>query len=173
MNNASEIFSVNAMNWKALVCLLVIAVLIPLLVIFFTMRVVRGQPSAATWFAVGVILLVGFGIFAQLSVARLQISGSKLLVGGGLYSISVDRAEILKDEVRLISGTDVAYRLSNRTNGVGLPGFALGWFQLSNGKKVFALTTEQPSVLIPTKLGYDIITSPADRDRFISSIRTM
>ena len=71
--------------------------------------------------------------------------------------------------VNLTESTDL--RLRTRTNGIGLPGYAVGWFRLGNGEKALAAVTTRHQVLyIRTTLGYSLLLSLADPDRFLEQI---
>ncbi|WP_417763517.1 PH domain-containing protein [Shewanella sp.] len=55
---------------------------------------------------------------------------------------------------------DDASALSWRTNGIGLPGYHLGWFQLKqDGKALVAVSNTQQLLYIPTTLGFSLLLS--------------
>jgi hypothetical protein len=59
---------------------------------------------------------------------------------------------------------DKDYRVTLRTNGIGLPGYLAGWMKLHNGHKALVYITDRTKVaLIPTK-GFDVMISTDDID---------
>jgi hypothetical protein len=162
-------FTVDAVGFKTVAFALGL-ILVPLAITLVALRLTQGRSLLAAAFAVAVCLLAGGAILAQLFLVKARIDGSKLTVGGGLYSVTIDSSAIRKDEVRPVAG---AYSLGHRSNGIGMPGLALGWFQPGNGKPVFALLTDRAPILVPTTLDYDVVVSPADSERFLSAIKGM
>ena len=167
-----QVFSVDAVGYKSIAFVLAVAVF-PAFIVFIASWATQGRGNFFAWFALGVVTLAALGLLAQLFAARATIDGSRITVGGGLYSVSVHRDVIQKDEVRVLSPTQGSYGLGYRTNGVGMPGLSLGWFQPIKGKKVFALVTQGTPILVPTTLDYDLVISPVDSEQFLSAIRGM
>ena len=65
---------------------------------------------------------------------------------GDVYKRQVD----LQQEVGLTP--------SFKANGIGMPGFQLGWFNLQGkGRSFLAITDKSQLVLIPTTKGYDLL----------------
>ncbi len=63
-------------------------------------------------------------------------------------------------------------RLSRRTNGFGLPGCNIGWFNLKNGEKALAAVTDPSRVaFIPTREGYSVIVSVAEPGLLLEALR--
>jgi len=59
-----------------------------------------------------------------------------------------------------------------RTNGVGLPGYRAGWFQLQDGENALVSVTSQWNVLyLPTSDGYVLLLSAADPGGLLAAIR--
>jgi hypothetical protein len=53
-----------------------------------------------------------------------------------------------------------------RTNGIGLPGYAVGWFKLRNGEKALAALTSRDNVLyIQTTEGYSLLLSVSEPEK--------
>jgi hypothetical protein len=166
-----QVFSVDAVDFKSVAFLLGI-VLVPAAITFAAVRAAHGRSYLAAWFVVAVGLTATTAILAQLFFLRASVDGSKLTVGGGLYSVTLDRAVIRKEEIRPFATAD-GYDLGYRTNGIGMPGVAVGWFQPANGKRLFALMTNQTPILIPTTLEYDVVVSPTETERFLSVLKGM
>jgi len=74
--------------------------------------------------------------------------------------------------VRRWSAEDVGWKPKWRTNGIALPGLALGWFTSKQSTIFAAITDWQRVVLIPTTDGYTILASPDDPDGLVAALRT-
>ena len=60
-----------------------------------------------------------------------------------------------------------------RTNGVGLPGYSIGWFRLRNREKALVfLTDRKHAIYIPTTEGYVVLISPQNPDAFVKALRS-
>lgn len=166
-----HLFAVDAMNWKAVTFLLGFVVVLPVLITYMALASVHAKHAVAAWFALGVVGLLAIALFAQLWAVRVVIDGRKLIVGGGLYRQTIDRDAIRMDAVEPLASATLQFGI--RTNGVGMPGLALGWFQPPHGKKLFVLTTGHTPVLVPTTEEFDVVVSPVDTDGFIAAIKAM
>jgi hypothetical protein len=50
-----------------------------------------------------------------------------------------------------------------RTNGIGLPGYRVGWFGLANGKRALLFVTDSKVVVrVPTRDGFDLLIGAAN-----------
>ena len=59
-----------------------------------------------------------------------------------------------------------------RTNGIGLPGFGVGWFKLANGdKSLAALTSRQRVLYVPTTEGYSLLLSVTAPEQLLAQLR--
>ena len=109
-------------------------------------------------------LLVLFGYLAHsASHVTFEVSPEGLRIRGDLYGRLVPAASLVPAEAKQINlQSDSAHRLGMRTNGVGLPGYASGWFRLGNQEKALVFVTDTSRVVyIPTLEGYSILLSPA------------
>ena len=94
-------------------------------------------------------------------VLRVPFYGRKIaidrLVDGESESISTARTE--------------AVRLKWRTNGLGVPGYSLGWFRTQGGVKALAAISSEEVTVVRTKDDYLMILSVNDRDGFLAALR--
>ena len=122
--------------------------------------IARGS-SSTFWFTAAV---VGFTLF-EVTRAGLRIRGP--------YGRLITRDAMDLEEARVVDlKTDPSYRLGIRTGGIGMPGYASGWFRLKGCASALLFVTERTrSVAIPTSLGYTLLLSPADPDAFIKSLK--
>jgi hypothetical protein len=161
----SAIYPIDAVNWRSLAFLsAVVAVLAYFLRGAFA---TRSTAIAASIAAIAMGLL-----FVQLFVVRIRITGPDLVVGGGLYTLKVPLRDVYPERA-IVAGQGHVPSLVFRTNGVGMPGLALGWFRTRERSKVFgAVADAEKAVLLPTAYDYDIVVSPRDPDKFLRDLRT-
>ena len=60
-----------------------------------------------------------------------------------------------------------------RTNGIGLPGYAAGWFKLASGRKALLGVTSGPVLYIPTSEGYSVLLSVKHPDVALQKLRSV
>jgi len=172
-------FAINAFNWKAIV-FFVLVVVLPLFVtgiIVCFMLYKAQQIMLAKVIFCAIIILVGALCsvgFWQLSSVKIRLDAQTLVVGGGLYQVSLPMEQIDRSAVRQwTTEEDDGYAPGLRTNGIGMPGVALGWF-ISKRSKIFAAITQQDNVvIIPTTAGYTILASPDHPHEFVKKIHAL
>ena len=131
--------------------------------------------TGATLFLVALTLLmavlaVGFGWMAT-SATRpsVVLSDTDLRLKAPFYGRSIELSAIRFQEARVVNldaGSDL--RPTVRTNGIGLPGFGVGWFKLANGDKALAAISSRDRVLyIPTDEGYALLLSLERPEAFL------
>jgi len=168
-----QIFSVDALAWRTIAFLLVFAVALPAAITFTALWLAHGLQSVIGWSVAALFCLIAAGVLAQLWAVRVTIEGNQLGVGGGLYRQTISSAAIRKDDIKPISLLDDSFDMGYRSNGIGMPGFLLGWFRPAKGKRLFVLATKPTAILIPTTGDFDIVVSPVDQDRFITALQAM
>lgn len=167
-------FTISALNFKTILTVLLLGSA-PLLLIagllFAFSHQGKGSVTPAMG-AVGIAVLLAILALWQLSVVRIEVNADSLRVGGGLYHISVPLTEVRRDAVTLHGPEHTSKILGLRTNGIGMPGMALGWFRAkSGGDKIFAAVTDGGRVLvIPTTAGYSILVSPDEPDALLETL---
>ena len=63
------------------------------------------------------------------------------------------------------------FNLSIRTNGLGVPGYQLGWFERASGGQIYAVLTDRSSVVyLPTTEGYALLLSIEEPDAFLKEL---
>lgn len=115
-------------------------------------------------------LPVTAAILYQIHVVSISLGSGQLTLGGGAYKapISVNTIDMHSITQTLPPGT-----LRLRTNGIGLPGFKLGWFRLAHGRKVFALASGSDLLYLPTSGAYDVVLSTPQRAELVAELREM
>ena len=128
-------------------------------------------------FAVMAVFLLGmlalFGWLATSSRrATVEASDQGLAVRGVMYGRSIPLSDLQLADADPVDASTGPHRLTVRTNGAGLPGFAAGWFRTAGGEKVLAFVTDKRRVAhIPTRNGYAVMVSVADPAALIASLR--
>ncbi|MGH9535718.1 MAG: PH domain-containing protein [Terriglobales bacterium] len=104
---------------------------------------------------------------------RFEVDGGGLTIKGDLYGRTVPWNELELSQARALNlKQQTQFRLTWRTNGLGLPGYSSGWFKLADGEKALAFITDPTRVAyIPTSRGYAVMLSVADPRMFLESLR--
>ncbi|MGE0460389.1 MAG: PH domain-containing protein [Vicinamibacterales bacterium] len=125
---------------------------------------------------VALLLAVVFGvilasIFGARS-ARFEVSPAGLRLSGDFYGRFIPVESLRAADARRVDlGREPGLRPRWRTMGTGLPGYQAGWFRLANGEKALLyLTDRSKAVHIPTTLGYSLLVSPDNPERFLSAL---
>lgn len=163
-----EVLSAPLAN-KAALTVLVLASLLPFGITFGATFLVNGHVAwKVPLIILGLTLPVTVLLLGQLYFARLDVSDVTLSIGGGLYKEKVLLTEIRKSDIAKIDLTRYPALPGVRVNGIGLPGFCLGWYQPYKSRKLFVFLTSNDAVLIPTAGSFDVLVSPRDADNLIS-----
>lgn len=136
-------------------------------------------PARALWFlaAIGALLLallLLFAFFAYSSRAtRFEISPEGLAIRGTLYGRAVPWSALEVDQASVVDlRTDADFRPRLRTNGLGLPGYRVGWFRMRRpGKGLLFVTDPTRVVALPTRDGYTLLLSAREPAEFIAALQ--
>lgn len=101
-----------------------------------------------------------------------EVHPDKLTIRGSPYGRSIPRDELVTDRMRITDlDSDPSLSFSYRTNGVRLPGYAVGWFKLKNGDKALSFVTERRGVVyLPTRKGVVLLVSLKDPAAFVKAL---
>jgi hypothetical protein len=128
----------------------------------------------------GGMLVLWVGLFFFLNhmirgaaAAEIALRGGNLVVRGAFYGRDIPLAAV---DAAGATATDLGQKgpksLKWRTNGIGMPGLAAGWYRLGDGEKALVFVTDKSrAVYVPTRLGYAVIVSPGDPQRFLAALR--
>lgn len=124
------------------------------------------------------LLLVGVMVMLILSMrggraSRFEVSDTGIRLRGDLWGRQVPASAIRGEGVRLVD-MSAAPELAPkwRTMGAAVPGYSSGWFKLKNGEKALLyLTTRKQVAYVPTTLGYSLLLSPQDPERFVARVK--
>jgi hypothetical protein len=119
-----------------------------------------------------VLVILLYLLFAPRFV-KFEVSPEGLRIRGEIYGRRIPARDLILEEARPIDLTaDPDRRLGGRTNGIGMPGYASGWFRLSNGEKSLVFVTDKTRVAyIPTRRGYSVLVSVERPQEFLSVLR--
>ena len=125
---------------------------------------------------IGIILIASLVlvILTATSINRgsVEVSADGIQINAPFYGRSIPLTSVITDQARVIDATtDADLRPKWRTNGIGLPGYAAGWFKLQNGEKALVLMTDRRKVLyFQTRDGYSVLISAVDPEKILSAI---
>ncbi len=132
----------------------------------------RVSMSIAT--VVLVILAAMFGYFLYGAYnSTVTIDGDKLRVNVPIYSRTIPLAAVDAGQAVVVDMNQSSeYKLSLRTNGLGVPGYLLGWFRRSGGGRIYAVLTDKSSVVyLPTTENYAMLLSIKEPDALLEALR--
>lgn len=130
-----------------------------------------------TILVIGIILLIILGLFAFIGYSsrnvKFELSDQGLQIKGGLYGRFIPKEDIAGEQAKIIDfDTSPEYKPRIRTNGIGLPGYAAGWFKLQNDEKALLFVTDRSNVVyIPTRQDYSVLLSVSDSAEFYETIK--
>ncbi|QSX33974.1 hypothetical protein JYB87_01580 [Shewanella avicenniae] len=145
-----------------------------IVIMWFVYR--KPMPAMAMSVSVGLVIAsVGFfgWMYWQANNASVDIAQQKLQLHLPLYGRNIALSDLELNAAKVVDmNSDDAPALSWRTNGVGLPGYQLGWFQLKqDGKALVAVSDPQRVLYIPTKLGFSLLLSSPEATALLRQLR--
>ena len=132
------------------------------------------MPFFALLLAIPVLLLAFFGfLWYSMQHTSFEVSADGVKINGDLYGRTIPLNKLRLDKAKIYNmAEDRDHGLSWRTNGIGMPGYASGWFRLKNGEKALVfLTTRQRVLYVPTSDDYALVVSPKDTDALLQALR--
>ena len=148
-----------------------------------TIVVIRKRPeipSPAAWFAlVGgsglpFVLALGFGYFLFGGhLSNVTLAEGVLQINIPIYGRSVPLDRIDLESPRVIDMTaSREVQLTLRTNGLGVPGYLLGWFRVAqDGRALVALTDRSTVAWVRLTDGTALLFSLRDPDAFLDALQ--
>ena len=105
--------------------------------------------------------------------SRVELSSNRLRLVGDFWGRTIPLESLYVSEARILDlDRRSDYALKRRTFGTGLPGYASGWFRLRNGEKALVYLTRREHVIyIPTSLGYSLLLSIEEPERFRETLQ--
>ena len=139
---------------------------------------IAAPSSLPIWFSILITLfllgLIAF-IFSLGFLGRkttFSLSDTELVISGWPYGRTVALDELDIDSAKLTNLSTSVYKPRFRTNGIGLPGYKLGWFRLANGERALLFVTDPENVIyVKTKDDYSLLLSPSNPEEMLSSLQ--
>jgi len=162
-------FRISPARYPALIILGAIDVMLLLIVLRFVFTL--SSSPAEAW--VGVMVTLGVSMLfswflLQQARSLVHVTETHLHVKVPIYGRRVALQDIDLAAVRIMSEDEAeTWRLTWRTNGIGLPGYQVGWFSSRKGGKILAARTGGDVVLVPTSKRYTIMLSLQDPGAFV------
>jgi hypothetical protein len=132
----------------------------------------------ATFIAIVAFILAMALLFIWIAWASSRMSvaveNGELHVRVPMYGRSIALAHVDLANASVVD-LDASSRLRprTRTNGIGLPGYGVGWFKLSNGAKALLAVTDRKHVLhLPTREGFDLLVSVREPRLVLEQLRS-
>jgi hypothetical protein len=98
--------------------------------------------------------------------AKVRLDDAQLRIGAGVYRTAV----VWKDIVGVSCNLEQT-RLRWRTNGIGLPGFTLGWCTDAQRRRVFAACgRSQDAVRLHLRGPYDVVVGVTEREALLQAL---
>ncbi len=133
-------------------------------------------PYIFAW-TLSVFLVAVIGVFVFISYsarhATFTVTDDALRIRASFYGRTIPRSDIVADGVKVIDlNVDSGYQPRIRTNGIGLPGYAEGWFKLADKEKALLFLTDRSRVVyIPTTDNYSVLLSVREAEEFADLLR--
>jgi hypothetical protein len=113
-------------------------------------------------------------IFYSSHHATVEVDARALAIRSPFYGRRIPIRELVTDQASVVDLDSVGRNWPAwRTNGIGLPGYAAGWFKTADGEKAPAFITERHRVVrIPTRRNYALLVSVSEPDAFVRTLKT-
>lgn len=122
--------------------------------------------------AAAFLLVVFFAVSAPMFIRHsIVIDDQTLKIEMAFYSQSVNRTDLIPTSARIfLLSKSPELRMRLRTNGIGLPGYQVGWFILNNDSKAFAAITSDEAVYVQTTKGYSLLFSADNAKNIVAKL---
>jgi hypothetical protein len=134
----------------------------------------KSSKRVTKWATLVTLLVVGCftGVVYFSEKPSVEVNNGYLTINSLFYGKKIAVEKIHLDGIRpLDMNKDAGYTVKWRTNGIGLPGYRVGWMRLSNGNKALVYLTDSDGVaLLPTD-DYDILINTDDVTGITEALR--
>ncbi|QYK05600.1 hypothetical protein [Shewanella zhangzhouensis] len=130
--------------------------------------------AVATGIILAVVGLLGWIFIGALS-PEARLEQDRLVLDLPAYSRTIPVSSLQLDDARLVATSAAdAPKLGFRTNGVGMPGYNLGWFRLKgdDAKALVSVTGDDPLLVIPVDEGYTLVLSTPDGEALLAALHS-
>lgn len=118
-------------------------------------------------------LALGFAWLGwSMSRVAVAVDADSVELRAPFYGRTIPRSSLLTDGVRVVDLADEPdLHPGLRTNGVGLPGFLLGWFRLASGDRALLAVTDRSQVLYLPHADGVVLASVSDPVGLVAELR--
>lgn len=169
----NDIFVLSAPNLKASLIFFVLAFLVPIGTLGFAFAFAKNGIPIRTATLILIVALIPFIAISWSALARrsLEINCSEVIVKAAFYTARIKRSDIKTDIQVLNLDNQSSIDIVTRVNGIGLPGYQVGWFSLKNGRAAFSSVTSKDVLYIPTTKNFDLILSLPDAQSALDRLK--
>jgi hypothetical protein len=127
-----------------------------------------------TLFLLSMMGFFGYIIYSA-HAATFDVNDSGLRIHNTIYGKFIPKENMDLNDIRVVNlKTQTDLQPQWRTNGVGLPGYNAGWFNLKDKERALLFVTDRENVVyIPTNLGYSILLSTKEPDKMLNSLKAL
>ena len=138
-------------------------------------------PPTSSAVAVLSLIAASLLVIALMSIwtAWSAVHGSIAITDRGLevrvpiYGRTIPLSKLKLQGARVLGPDEASdLRAGTRSNGIGMPGYAAGWFKLASGGKALVCVTNGPLLYIPTEEGYSLLLSVKHADVVLKQLRS-
>lgn len=180
MNSETKVFSIakpgRIVNW--FIAGLILLTLIPAAAIGYavchddSLVGVVAAVFAGALISFADAMLIWFGYSAR--NIKYVIDEDSISIKNTLYGRTIEKSSILKKCIASVElNKHSIYKPVIRCNGVGMPGFGVGWFMLKNKQDGLLFVTDRSKVVCIPTLKYMLLISVEDPAGFLQAIKEM
>ena len=134
----------------------------------------KSMPDAAkrvsATLMVGIIVMFSW-VWYKAQSANITVDMTTFSLEVPFYGVTLPRTDILPAGIRQWDRDEEPGLMPDlRSNGIGMPGFQLGWFRLKDGKKALVAAGQGDWVVIPTRQDYLIMVTTEDAGKLIKAL---
>lgn len=110
---------------------------------------------------------------ASIGRGQVELTSRILKIDVPMYGRTIPLTSLKLDAAKIVDlAAENSLALKRRTNGIGLPNYAAGWFKLGNGEKALAFVTDIHNVLyLPTREGYSVLISVVEPAKMLAALK--
>jgi hypothetical protein len=133
-------------------------------------------PAVIFWIVAAVLVAIGLltGYTAySIHNLRVEVNPREVCIRGDLYGRGIPIEKLQPEKARVVDlRKEPELKPVLRTNGIGLPGYQVGWFRLKDGEKALLYMTDESEVTyLPTTEGYALLLSMENAEEFLEALR--
>ena len=176
VDHAAQRIELERPSPGALRATFILAVAVPVALVLGVTWTTQGPPSTASLaLALAVVVIAGAASVVLLRRHHLLLDATGLEVATTFYRRRFAAGDLDLRAARVVDLDErPELRPGLKTNGVGFPGFASGWYRLRGGGKALVAIAGGPRVVwLPTRKGHDLLLQPPQPQALLDRLRTM